>query len=196
MERVREVLVVEGKYDAIRLASVVEATVVTTNGFRIFRDREALEALQRMAVRRGIVLLTDSDGAGLVIRNYLQNALPGVSVKHAYIPPVPGKERRKAVPSKEGLLGVEGMDGEVILAALHRAGATMDGPPRAAAGITRLRLFEDGLTGGPDSAARRRAFLRQQGLPEYLSTAKLLAWINAAMTEKEYAAAVKAAAGE
>ena len=126
MKRVREVIVVEGKYDAIRLKSTVDATVVQTDGFAIFRDREQLALLRRMAQTRGLLILTDSDGAGFVIRNFLGGSIPAEQVKHAYVPELCGKERRKKVGSKEGLLGVEGMENAVILEALRRAGATFE----------------------------------------------------------------------
>lgn len=192
MKTVREILVVEGKYDAIRLASVVQATVVTTGGFRIFHDKKQLNRLRLMARDRGVILLTDSDGAGLVIRNYLQGALPDVCVKHAFIPPIAGKERRKAAPSKEGLLGVEGVDAQTILRALAQAGATFEdtpSPPRS--NVTKARLFADGLTGGENSAVYRQRFLRYFDLPPYVSVARMLEWICAALTEEEYAATVK-----
>ena len=124
MLSVREVIVVEGKYDRIRLQAAVKATIVETNGFRIFKDPEQRELLRRLGMERGLLVLTDSDAAGFVIRNHLNGLVPPEQIRHAYIPECPGKEKRKAAPSREGLLGVEGMDSTVILAALRRAGAT------------------------------------------------------------------------
>ena len=124
MPRIREAIVVEGKYDAIRVKSAVDALVVETGGFGVFHDKERLAFLRRLAAQRGLLILTDSDGAGFVIRNYLAAAIPADQLKHAYIPEVPGKERRKAAASKEGLLGVEGIDNARILETLRRAGAT------------------------------------------------------------------------
>ena len=188
MKRVREVIVVEGKYDAIRVKSAVEAVVVETHGFGLFRDREQLALLRRLAASRGVLVLTDSDGAGFVIRNYLSGVLPPSQVKHAYIPEIAGKERRKAAPSKEGLLGVEGVDNAVILEALERAGATFEEDERAGAApwLTKGELYADGLSGGPDSAGRRAALLRLLGLPQKLSANRLLEVINATMTPDEY----------
>lgn len=188
MKRVREVIVVEGKYDAIRVKSAVEAVVVETHGFGLFRDKEQLALLRRLAASRGVLVLTDSDGAGFVIRNYLSGVLPPSQVKHAYIPEIAGKERRKAAPSKEGLLGVEGVDNAVILEALERAGATFEEDERAGAApwLTKGELYADGLSGGPDSAGRRAALLRLLGLPQKLSANRLLEVINATMTPDEY----------
>lgn len=188
MKRVREVIVVEGKYDAIRVKSAVEAVVVETHGFGLFRDKEQLALLRRLAASRGVLVLTDSDGAGFVIRNYLSGVLPPSQVKHAYIPEIAGKERRKAAPSKEGLLGVEGVDNAVILEALERAGATFEEDERAGAApwLTKGDLYADGLSGGPDSAGRRAALLRLLGLPQKLSANRLLEVINATMTPDEY----------
>ncbi len=188
MKRVREVIVVEGKYDAIRVKSAVEAVVVETHGFGLFRDKEQLALLRRLAASRGVLVLTDSDGAGFVIRNYLSGVLPPSQVKHAYIPEIAGKERRKAAPSKEGLLGVEGVDNAVILEALERAGATFEEDERAGAApwLTKGDLYADGLSGGPDSAGRREALLRLLGLPQKLSANRLLEVINATMTPDEY----------
>ena len=189
MERlhIREVLVVEGKHDAIRLAPLTDATVFATDGFRIFRDPQRLALLRQMAEKWGVLLLTDSDGAGFVIRNYLIGALPGVSIRHAYIPEVPGKEKRKRVPGKEGLLGVEGMDADTLRRVL--ADAAVEEPPKAF--LTRTRLYEDGLIGRPDSARKRAAILRAAGLPQKLSTARMLEWMNAAWTAAEYEEALE-----
>lgn len=184
---IREVLVVEGKHDAIKLASLTDATIFATDGFRIFRDTERLALLRQLAEKRGVLLLTDSDGAGFVIRNFLIGALPGIPVRHAYIPEVPGKEKRKRAPGKEGLLGVEGMDADTLRRIL--ADAAVAEPPEP--WLTRTRLYEDGLIGCPDSARKRAAILQKAGLPQKLSTARLLEWMNAAWTEEEYTAALE-----
>ena len=160
MRRVREVIVVEGRYDKNAVRQVVEATVVETRGFGVFNDRERLALLRRLAEERGLILLTDSDGAGFVIRNFLKGAIPRERLKQAYIPDVPGKERRKAVPGREGKLGVEGMSPGVLLEALERAGATEEGTPGNRQPITKADFYDLGLTGRPDSAARRAALLR------------------------------------
>ncbi len=185
---IREAIVVEGKYDAIRLHSVVEATVVQTDGFGIFRDPDKMELLRRLAQAQGLIVLTDSDSAGFVIRDRISGALPREQVKHAYVPEITGKERRKEKPSKEGLLGVEGVDGEIVLAALRRAGVTPIGEDaaRSAPYLTKQRLYADGLSGGTNSAARRTAMLQRLGLPRQLSANRLIEVLNVLLSEEEY----------
>ena len=194
MRKIREVIVVEGKYDAIRLHSAVDATVIETNGFGVFKDKEILLLLRRLAETRGLLILTDSDGAGFVIRDFLGGAIPKEQVKHAYIPEIVGKERRKAAPSKEGLLGVEGVDNAVILEALRRAGATFEGedaPHFTGCGLTKADLYDAGLVGGTDSAEKRRRLQKELGLPEKLSANRLLEILNIAVSPAEFAAALK-----
>lgn len=182
MRRIKEVIVVEGRYDKNTLAQVVDAAVITLGGFSVFNDKEKLAFLRRLAEKQGLIVLTDSDGAGFVIRNYLKGALPKDRVKQAYIPDVRGKERRKRAPGKEGKLGVEGMKPDILLEALRRSGATFldetgeAQPPKAP--ITKADLFELGLTGGPDSAARRQALLKRLDLPEHLTANGLLEALN------------------
>lgn len=184
--RVREVIVVEGKYDLNTLKQAVDATVVTTEGFGIFRQKEKLDLIARMAEGRGVIILTDSDGAGFVIRNHLKGCLDPSLVKHAYIPDVPGKERRKDRASREGKLGVEGMSPAVLLDALRRAGATLDNEPQDAKGrITKADLFALGLSGGPDSTQKRAELKRRLELPERLSPNALLDVLNALLTREE-----------
>jgi len=182
MKKIKEVIVVEGRYDKNTLAQIVDATVVTLGGFSVFNDKEKLAFLRRLAEKQGLIVLTDSDGAGFVIRNYLKGALPKELVKQAYIPDIHGKERRKRTPGKEGKLGVEGMKPEVLLEALRRAGATFLDEEAAVAEkgdpITKADLFELGLTGGQDSAARRQALLRKLELPEHLTVNGLLEALN------------------
>lgn len=184
---IRPVIVVEGKYDAIRVRAAVDATVVETGGFRLFREPEKRELLRRYAAARGLVILTDSDSAGAVIRNHLLSFLPPEQVTVAYVPPIPGKERRKAAPSKEGLLGVEGMTEQTVVEALRRAGALKDSPAPAPA-LTKSDLYTLGLSGHPASAARRQALLAALGLPRHLSANRLLEVLNATVTEEELAA--------
>ena len=182
MHRIKEVIVVEGRYDKNTISQVVEATVVTLGGFSVFNDKEKLAFLRRLAEERGLIVLTDGDGAGFVIRNYLKGALPKDRVKQAYIPDIHGKERRKRHAGKEGKLGVEGMKPEVLLAALERAGATfLDGEEEcvpAKEPITKADLFALGLTGGPDSAAKRQALLKKLDLPEHLTANGMLEALN------------------
>ena len=182
MLKIREAIVVEGRYDKNALSQVVDATVITLGGFSVFNDKEKLAFLRRLAEKQGLIVLTDSDGAGFVIRIYLKGALPKELVKQAYIPDIYGKERRKRTPGKEGKLGVEGMKPDVLLAALARAGATFldeeNGTGAAGEPITKADLFELGLTGGPDSAAKRQAILRELELPEHLTANGLLEALN------------------
>ena len=187
MISVKEVIVVEGRYDRNTLSQVFDAVIVETSGFGVFNDREKLALLRRLAEARGLVVLTDSDGAGFVIRNFLKGAIDPALVKQAYIPDIAGRERRKRAPSKEGKLGVEGMKSEVLIEALRRAGATLGGeePARRAGGITKATLYELGLSGGPGSAEKRRALLKELDLPEKLSANALLDVLNALYTEAE-----------
>ena len=188
MRRVREVVVVEGRYDKNALKQAVEATVVETGGFGVFNDKERLALLRRLAEERGLILLTDSDGAGFVIRNFLKGAIPKDRLKQAYIPDVYGKERRKSAPGREGKLGVEGMRPEVLVEALERAGATFeDGPaPEARRAVSKADLYELGLSGRPDSSARREALLRRLGLPERMTANALLEAVNLLYSREEF----------
>lgn len=185
--RIEEVIVVEGRYDKNILSQVVDATIVETGGFSVFNDREKLELLRKLAQKRGLILLTDSDGAGFVIRNYLKGALPRERVKQAYIPDVAGKERRKRKAGKEGKLGVEGMTPEVLLQSLRRSGATFAGdepPPRRSA-ITKADLLDQGFI-GPGSTQRRQVLLRRLELPEHLTANALLEMLNLLMDREEF----------
>ena len=182
MRKIKEVVVVEGRYDKNTLSQIVDATVITVGGFSVFNDKEKVAFLRRLAKERGLIVLTDSDGAGFVIRNYLKGALPKDQVKQAYIPDVHGKERRKRHAGKEGKLGVEGMKPDVILDALQRAGATFLDEDATEMGerepITKADLFELGLTGGPDSTVKRQALLKQLDLPERLTANGMLEALN------------------
>lgn len=194
MRRVRQAIVVEGKHDVIRVRCAVDAVVVPTDGFRIFKDREKMALLRRLAAVRGLIVLTDSDTAGGVIRNHLLSCIPAEQLRQAYIPPIPGKERRKPAPSKEGILGVEGMDAATVVAALERAGATFedeDAPAPASLGLTKADWMALGLSGGADSAARRQRLARALGVPAYLSANRLLELVNATVTAPEWAQLVE-----
>lgn len=176
---VREVILVEGKYDKNTLSQVVDAAIVTTDGFSVFQNKEKLAFFRRLAAERGLIVLTDSDGAGFLIRNFLKGAIPKDQLKQAYVPDVYGKERRKRRPGKEGKLGVEGMKAEVLLEALRQAGATIDGAaavPRHA--ITKQDLYALGLSGGANSAERRKKLLRCLDLPAHLSANAMLDALN------------------
>lgn len=182
MRRIKEVIVVEGRYDKNALAQVVDATIITLGGFSVFNDKEKLAFLRRLAQKQGLIVLTDSDGAGFVIRNYLKGALPKDLVKQAYIPDIHGKERRKRTAGKEGKLGVEGMKPEVLLDSLRRAGATfLDEKAEerpASPPITKGDLYVLGLTGGDNAAQKRQALLKRLELPEHLTANGLLEALN------------------
>ena len=170
MVRIQEAIVVEGRYDKNTLSQIVDAPIFETAGFGIFKDKKQMALLRRVAEKRGLIVFTDSDGAGFVIRNHIKSAIPGKYLKHAYIPDIPGKERRKAAPGKEGKLGVEGMTPEVILQALKNAGATFAGadlPPKS--GITKQDLMALGLSGGAEAGKKRQALLKKLDLPEHMS---------------------------
>ena len=187
MYKISEVIVVEGRYDKNTLLQVVDAAVIETSGFGIFNDREKQKLLRRMAEKRGLIVMTDSDGAGFVIRNFIKGAVDPKFVKHAYIPDIIGKEKRKTKSSKEGLLGVEGMKPEIIIEALRRAGATIDGEESSApARINKADLYAKGLTGKENSALMRKKLLKMLELPEKLSTDSMLQVLNALMTHEEF----------
>lgn len=189
MIRVKQAIVVEGKYDKNALKQLVDAPIFETNGFGVLNDKALLHLLRAVAEKRGLIILTDPDGAGFVIRNYLKGALPKDKVLHAYVPDIYGKERRKAAPGKEGKLGVEGMRPEILLQALKDAGAELDGqslPPRQP--ITKLDFYTCGLSGQPDSKARRQALKRRLGLPEHLSSNGLLEAIGLLYDREEFLA--------
>lgn len=190
MIHLNEAVIVEGKYDKIKLSSILDAVIIETGGFSIFSDRERLEMIRKLAMTKGIIIMTDSDGAGFKIRSYLRGSLPKDRVKHVYMPDILGKEPRKAAPSKEGKLGVEGISTQIIMDCLQRAGVLFDETNHAADRITKLDLYEDGLAGGPNSASIRRKLLEQLGLPERLSSNMLVDVLNAMMSYEEYKQAV------
>ena len=179
MVKIQEAIVVEGRYDKNTLRQIVEAPIFETAGFGIFKDFSQLALLRKVAEKRGLIVFTDSDGAGFVIRNHLKSAIPAKYLKHAYIPDIPGKEKRKSSPGKEGKLGVEGMSREIILDALRRAGATIEGAdvPRKR-DITKQDLFDLGLSGTPNAAANRQRLLQKLDLPEHMSPNAMLEALN------------------
>ena len=189
MVKIREAIVVEGRYDKNTLSQIVDATILETAGFGIFKDKAQMKLLRRAAEKRGLIVFTDADGAGFVIRNHIKSAIPGKYLKHAYTPDIFGKERRKSAPGKEGKLGVEGMGPEVILEALRKAGATFEGESAADApqGITKADLVEMGLSGGAGSDARRKALLKKLELPERMSANAMLQALNLLYTRQELA---------
>lgn len=194
MDKIREVIIVEGKYDKNTVSQAVDAVIIETSGFQLFSDNQKLNLIRKLAESRGIIVLTDSDSAGFLIRNHIKGAIPAGRIKHAYIPDIRGKERRKTAPSKEGKLGVEGMKREVILSALQRAGATFEITGNAAGTMPSNRpikiadLFEAGLSGTPGSTERRKCLLQQLELPEHMSSGALLDVLNAIFHYDEFIA--------
>ncbi len=214
MLRTDKVIVVEGKYDEIKLSSIIDAPIIKTDGFGIFKDREKQSLLQRLAKKRGLIILTDGDSAGFMIRNFLGNKIPEEFITHVYIPDLYGKEKRKAKPSSEGKLGVEGVPKDVIISAFERAGITelkenseleansefkkrfeteekikleeRSKSPKTSRQITGLDFYEDGISGKPESKEKRKKLLKALELPEKMSTTSLLKIINLLITYDEY----------
>jgi ribonuclease M5 len=176
---------VEGIYDKIKLEQLVDAVILPTNGFAIFQDKERMNTIRQLAEKRGIILLTDSDRAGFRIRSYIQSCIPKEQVRHAYIPEIPGRERRKITPGKEGLLGVEGVPDEILLQALQNAGYQAAGEKNGRL-VTKQDLYRDGLTGKQDSSLLRSRLLKELGLPSRLSTNAMLNMLNALFGYEEY----------
>jgi len=192
MVKIREAIVVEGRYDKNTLSQIVDAPIFETSGFGIFKDKQQMALLRRIAQTMGLIVFTDSDGAGFVIRNHIKSAIPGQYLKHAYIPDIQGKEKRKAAPGKEGKLGVEGMSREIILESLRRCGATIEGedvPPKQQ--ITKQDLMTLGLSGGPDAGAKRLALLKKLELPEHMSANAMLQALNLLYSLEELSSIMK-----
>ena len=188
MVKIKEAIVVEGRYDKNTLSQILDATILETSGFGIFKNKEQMALLRKVAQVRGLIVFTDADGAGFVIRNHIKSAIPGQYLKHAYTPDILGKERRKAAPGKEGKLGVEGMTREVILESLRRAGATFEGehPEKTAQEITKADLMDLGLY-GPGSNDRRAALIKKLEFPEKISTNGFLQAVNLLYSLEELA---------
>lgn len=188
MVKIRQAIVVEGRYDKNTLSQIVDAPILETSGFGIMNNRENLKLLRRVAQERGLIIFTDSDGAGFMIRNYLKSAIEPKYLLHAYIPDVYGKEKRKNAPGKEGKLGVEGMPPEVILDCLRRCGATFEDEKSSVykEQITKLDLFNMGLSGNPDSRAKRQKLLKMLDFPEHMSSNAMLQALNLLYTKDEF----------
>lgn len=179
MLRIKEAIIVEGRYDKIKLSSLIDAPIIETNGFRVFSDKEKQNLIRQIASSRGILVMTDSDGAGFVIRNFLRGVVDKSSIKHCYIPQIEGKEKRKAKASKEGLLGVEGVTDEVILNAIKMSGAEIIGEQsKKTEDITKADLYMLGLTGVENAEHNRKKLLKHLNLPDYLSTNAMLTALN------------------
>lgn len=192
MVKIQEAILVEGRYDKNTLSQIVDAAIFETSGFGIFKNKEQMRLLRRVAEKQGLIVFTDSDGAGFVIRNYIKSAIPAKFLKQAYIPDIPGKERRKAAPGKEGKLGVEGMTPEIILKALRDSGATMDGASESShMPITKQDFMDLGLSGGSGSSERRKALLKRMDLPEHMSCNAMLQAVNLLYTREEFAELAK-----
>ena len=190
MVKIREAIVVEGRYDKNTLSQVVDTPILETAGFGIMKDKAQLNLLRRVAKERGLIVFTDSDGAGFVIRNFLKGAIEPKYLKHAYIPDIYGKERRKSAPGKEGKLGVEGMKPDVILECLKRAGATIEGEDaaRERQEITKMDFIELGLSGGKGSDQKRKDLLKRLRLPEHMSANAMLQAVNLLYRREEFLA--------
>lgn len=186
MVNIRECIVVEGRYDKNTLSQIVNAPILETSGFGIFKDKAQQQLLRQIAAKRGLIVFTDSDGAGFVIRNFLKGIIPAAQLKQAYIPNIPGKERRKAAAGKEGLLGVEGMTPEIILQALRRCGATIEGESeRQSSAITKQDFMALGLSGGAGSSEKRADLQNKLGFPKHMSSNALLQAVNLLYTLPE-----------
>ena len=183
--KISQAVIVEGKYDKIKLSNIIDAFIVETNGFGVFKDKKRLEFIKKLARERGIVILTDSDHAGFMIRNYISSGVPKDRIYNVYIPDIYGKEKRKKEPSKEGKLGVEGMDAETLTKAFEKAKITCkkveNGDP-----ITNFDLYEAGISGTKNAKKKKKALLNALDLPEFLSTSSLLSCLNNMMTKEEF----------
>ncbi len=197
MIAIKEAIIVEGRYDKMRLAALFDTAVIETGGFRVFKDEERKTVIRALAQSRGIIVLTDSDGAGFVIRGFLKGIVDPSCVKHAYVPDITGKEKRKSKPSKQGLLGVEGMTDEIIVNAVLSCGAAVldkDAPARNA-GITKTDLYNCGITGRENSVSLRREVLRYMGFPSYMTTNAMLDAVNMIYTRDEFLKLIREVGG-
>lgn len=185
MIKINEAVIVEGKYDKIKLSNIIDAFIVETDGFGIYKNKEKLDFIRRLALERGIILLTDSDHSGFQIRNYISGAVPQDRIKHLYIPDIFGKEKRKKEPSKEGKLGVEGISDEVLAELFNSLGVACKKVYKEAP-ITNYDLYSAGISGVPNAAEKRKKLLRSLDLPEFLSTHSLLSYLNSVMDKSEF----------
>lgn len=187
MIKIKQAVIVEGKYDKIKLSSLIDGVIIPTNGFGIFKDKEMMSVIRRLASTCGIVIMTDSDSAGFLIRNHILGSVKDGKIYNAYIPDILGKEKRKTAPSCEGKLGVEGMSGEIVLEALRKAGVTDSGETEEMARrITKTDLYLNGLSGSPGCQKRRKALLEKLDLPERLTTNAMLDVLNILLSFEEY----------
>ncbi len=189
MISLRQAVVVEGKYDKIKLSNFIDALIIVTDGFGVFKDKQKLELIRLMAKKRGIILMTDSDSAGFIIRNFLSDAVKEGEVTHVYVPEIGGRERRKAKTSSDGLLGVEGLSEQIITDALSAAGVIGEARPDNDP-VTKLMMFDDGFYGAPNSARLRVKLCTELGLPTRISSNMLPKVISQVCGKKEYKEAV------
>ena len=179
-------VIVEGKYDKIKLSALIDGTIIETNGFTIFKDKDKLEMLRVLAKKTGLIIPTDSDAAGFKIRNYIRSAIPEGELIHVYIPDIYGKERRKAAPSREGKLGVEGIDLQTLEQCFEKAGVTAEKASVRREEITKADLFLWGLSGADGASAKRQALLQRLNFPERMSTKALLPVLNTLFSKREF----------
>lgn len=186
MLHIKQAVIVEGKYDKIKLSSIIDAVIIPTNGFKIFKDKETLKIIRYYAASTGIIILTDSDTAGFKIRSFLKGAVKNGKITNVYVPDIFGKEKRKAAPSKEGKLGVEGIEKEIILEAFAKAGIETDERPANIDPITRIDFYECGFSGGQNSSVMRKKLLAELNLPELMTTTGIIDILNTLMTRQEF----------
>lgn len=192
MIHLKQAVIVEGKYDKIKLSSIIDTLIITTDGFSVFKNKEKIALIKELAEKNGVIVLTDSDSAGFKIRNYIKGCTQKGKIINIYIPDIFGKEKRKATPSKEGKLGVEGIPTQILAEAFEKAGVTVsDGEREQKEVITRIRLFDDGFIGQPNSDEKRKKLLKALSLPSLLSTGAMLEVLNSMFTAHEYEEAVK-----
>ncbi len=185
MIKIKEAVIVEGKYDKIKLSSLIDALIIETDGFHVFKDGEKMKFIRSLADERGLIILTDSDSGGFLIRNYISSGIPKEKIKHIYIPDIYGTEKRKKAPSKEGKLGVEGINAEILTALFEKAGVSVDISENTDP-VTNYDLYSLGFSGTEQAAKRKKKLLKDMGLPELLSTNSLLKYINSSMTKEEF----------
>ncbi len=186
MLHLEQAVIVEGKYDKIKLNSIIDGVIITTNGFSVIKDKEKIALIRYFAKKKGIIILTDSDSAGFKIRNYIKGAVREGKITNVYIPDIFGKEKRKAAPSKEGKLGVEGIDKEILLKAFEKAGILSSETTEKRDPITKIDLYEAGLTGGKNSSEKRKAVLKRLDMPQLLTTNSMLEILNTMMSREEF----------
>lgn len=185
MLKIKEAVIVEGKYDKIKLSNLIDTLIIETNGFAVFKDKKKFAFIRKLANERGIIVITDSDHSGFQIRNYISSSLPKDKIKHIYIPDIYGKEKRKKEPSKEGKLGVEGIDDKILLSLFEKANIEARSVEKRDL-ITSVDMFTLGLSGTPNATQNKKKLLKSLDLPEFLSTSSLISYLNSSMDKKEF----------